>query len=32
MDDDAPNLTDYCTEHKDGFYEFGATASSSDEM
>ncbi len=26
MDDDAPDLTNYCTEHKDGFYGFGDTA------
>jgi len=26
MDDSAPNLTDYCTEHKDGFYSFSTTA------
>lgn len=25
MDEDAPNLTDYCSEHKDGFYSFGTT-------
>jgi hypothetical protein len=29
--DDDPNLTDYCTEHKDGFYAFGDSAESSDE-
>jgi hypothetical protein len=26
MGDDAPNLTDYCTVHKDGFYTFSETA------
>ena len=25
-DEDAPNLVDHCTEHKDGFYQFGKTA------
>jgi hypothetical protein len=25
MGDDAPDITDYCTAHKDGFYEFGTT-------
>lgn len=29
--DDDPNLTDYCTDHKDGFYAFGDSAESSDE-
>ena len=26
MDDDAPNLTEVCSEHRDGFYQFGPTA------
>jgi len=29
--DDAPNLTDYCSDHKDGFYEFGETAQATAE-
>ena len=26
MDDDAPDITDYCSDHKDGFYQFGTSA------
>jgi len=29
--DDAPDIADYCTDHKDGFYEFGATAQATAE-
>jgi hypothetical protein len=31
MGDDAPDITDYCSEHKDGFYSFGPTAQSASE-
>ena len=26
MGDDAPDITNHCSEHKDGFYQFGTTA------
>ena len=26
MGDDAPDITEVCSEHKDGFYQFGTTA------
>jgi hypothetical protein len=32
FDEDAPNITDYCSEHKDGFYSFGPTAKPEGEM
>jgi len=31
MGDDAPDITQWCSDHKDGFYEFGATAQPADD-
>jgi len=30
MDDDGPDITEWCSEHRDGFYSFGPTASTPD--
>ena len=30
MDDAAPDITEYCADHKDGFYTFGSTAMGSE--
>lgn len=32
MGDDAPDLLEYCSEHKDGFYQFGQTVTAEEEM
>ncbi len=31
MGDDAPDITEWCTDHKDGFYTFGTTATAMDD-